>query len=223
MMNETKTPMVLAAILYEGFELLDLFGPLEMFGNLKPHVQTLLVAERAGPVGSFQGPSALADYGFKDCPGLDLILLPGGFGTLRELNNPAMLDFLRTRVPKANLTMTVCSGSWILAKAGLLDGRRATSNKMFFDIARQQSNQVEWVARARWVEDGPFVTSSGVSAGMDMALAVIARLFGDTLARQVAVAAEYRWLEDAGEDPFHPYLNQYDESFLEEMKATVGA
>ena len=79
--------------------------------------------------------------------------------------------------------MSVCSGSAILAKAGLLDGRRATSNKQFFDLARMQSAKVDWVTEARWVEDGPFATSSGVSAGTDMALAVIARLYGKAKAR----------------------------------------
>ncbi len=221
-MTEEKTSMTLGAVLYEGFELLDLFGPLEMFGNLKPFVQVLMVAETAGPVASFQGPKALAEVCFKDCPDLDLILLPGGFGCLRELTNPALMDFLKTRVPKAKTTMTVCSGSWLLAKAGLLDGRKATSNKVFFDLAEQQSDKVDWVAKARWVEDGPFVTSSGVSAGMDMALAVIAGMLGDAAAEQMAVAAEYRWQKDPGEDPFHQYLNQYDPALLEQLKATVS-
>ncbi len=221
-MTETATPMTLGAILYEGFELLDLFGPLEMFGNLKPHVQIAMIAQKPGSVASFQGPKTIAEYGFEDCPDLDLILVPGGAGSFREVNNSALIDFLKTRVPTAKCTMTVCSGSWLLAKTGLLDGRKATSNKVFFNLAQMQSDKVVWVEKARWVEDGPFVTSSGVSAGLDMALAVIARLFGHELANQLAVGTEYQWHTDANKDPFHRYLNQYQPTLVEQLKAAVG-
>jgi transcriptional regulator GlxA family with amidase domain len=103
--------------------------------------------------------------------------------------------------------MSVCSGSWILAKAGLLDGRRATSNKVYFKLATQQSDQVQWVSEARWVEDGPIFTSSGVSAGIDMALAVIAALFGEDKAVEIANYTEYVWNKNPDEDPFHQYLD----------------
>jgi len=198
----------LGAILYPGFELLDLYGPLEMFGALGPELRIVTLAEQAGPVASFQGPRTVAEHGFADCPPLDLLLLPGGFGTLEQLGNAALLSFLRERAPRAEATMSVCSGSAILAKAGLLDGRRATSNKMFFDFARSQGAKVEWVTEARWVEDGPWVTSSGVSAGTDMALAVIARLYGRERAERIAVYTEYEWHSDPTRDPFAKYLNQ---------------
>jgi transcriptional regulator GlxA family with amidase domain len=136
-----------------------------------------------------------------------LILLPGGFGVVPELNNEAILTFLRTRATSALVTMSVCSGSWLLARAGLLDGRRATSNKSYFQAATEQSENVEWIAKARWVEDGPIFTASGVSAGMDMSLAVIASLFGNDKAMEIAIGTEYIWNQDPDEDPFHPYLN----------------
>ena len=104
--------------------------------------------------------------------------------------------------------MSVCSGSAIFARAGLLDGRRATSNKMFFSLASSQSDKVEWVEQARWVVDGSMVTSSGVSAGTDMALAVIADLFGKERALQIAAFTEYQWHQDADSDPFAAYLNK---------------
>lgn len=103
--------------------------------------------------------------------------------------------------------MSVCTGSWLLAKAGLLDGRRATSNKIYFKIATQQSDQVEWIPKVRWVEDGPFFTASGVSAGMDMALAAIASLFGKDKAMEIANLAEYIWNQSPKDDPFHQYLD----------------
>ena len=207
-MSEGNATRTLGAVIYKNFELLDLFGPLEMFGNLLPGIKIVTVAEQLGPVRSAQGPKMIADYTFSECPGLDLILLPGGIGTIEQLKNAAILQFLKDRSPSAEVTMSVCSGSAILAKAGLLDGRRATSNKQFFRLATSQSDKVNWIAEARWVEDGPFATSSGVSAGIDMALAVIARLFGRERAQWIANLTEYVWQDDPNRDPFYRFLNQ---------------
>jgi len=206
--NTDATPLTLGAVFYEGFELLDVYGPLEMFGSIGPELRIVTVAQEAGPVSSFQGPSTLAEYGFADCPDLDLVLLPGGFGTVAQLGNEVLLDFLRERSAGAQATMSVCSGSALLAKAGLLDGLRATSNKQYFSLATAQGEKVDWVSEARWVDAGRFVTSSGVSAGMDMALAVIERLFGSERAEQIAVLTEYEWHRDPSWDPFVQYLNQ---------------
>src|SRR5215475_8069272 len=209
-MSTTQPHRKLGAILYERFELLDLYGPLEMFGSLGPELRIVTVAERSGAVASFQGPKTVAEYDFGDAPELDLILLPGGFGTIEQLGNRALHEFLRRRSARATVTMSVCSGSAILAKAGLLDGRRATSNKQFFDLARAQGAAVKWVEQARWVEDGPFATSSGVSAGTDMALAVIAKLYGKEIAQQIAESTEYEWQQDSTRDPFVRLLNKGD-------------
>ena len=120
-MSEQKK-RTLGAIFYNNFELLDMYGPLEMFGIL-PQIEIVTVAEQAGAIKSTQGPKTVADYSFADCPPLDLILLPGGIGTIPELSNKAMLTFLQERSQTAEVTMSVCSGSAILAKAGLLDSR----------------------------------------------------------------------------------------------------
>ncbi len=202
------SPLILGAIFYENFELLDSYGPLEMFGSVGPELEIVTVAESAGPVASTQGPKTVAEYGFDDCPPLDLVLLPGGIGTLAQLANPKLLEFLRAASRAARVTMSVCSGSAILARAGLLDGLRATTNKQFFRLASSQSEKVDWVEEARWVDSGRFVTSSGVSAGIDMALAMIERLFDTHRAEQIAVLTEYEWHRDPHRDPFVKYLNQ---------------
>jgi transcriptional regulator GlxA family with amidase domain len=201
-MSEMMRSRRLGALLFPGFEVLDLFGPLEMFGNLPGAIDIVTVAQTPGPVRSGQGPSALAEYGFDDCPPLDLLLIPGGMGTRTEVDNPAMIEWLRQRVPAAEVVMTVCSGTALPARAGLLDGRRATTNKMFFHEVAEQGPRVEWVREARWVEDGKFATSSGVSAGIDMALAVIAKLAGQDVSDRLAIATEYEWHRDADWDPF---------------------
>lgn len=198
--NKTRT---IGIVLYPRFELLDVYGPAEIFGNVGPQLKVAMVAEKAGAVTSVQGPKVVADFGFEDCPPLDLVLVPGGFGTITELKNAALLDWLVARAEKAEITMSVCSGSAILAKAGLLDGRRATSNKRFFQIAVDQGPKVAWVKEARWVDDGNRVTSSGVSAGIDMALHVVERLYGSKTAESIADGTEYQWHRDAAKDPFY--------------------
>ena len=119
----------------------------------------------------------------------------------------AMLDFLRKQSETAQWVTSVCTGSALLAKAGILDGHRATSNKQVFAIASMQSDKVEWVEAARWVEDGKFFTSSGVSAGMDMTLAIIQKLWGNEAAEMAASYTEYSWHRDADNDPFADELN----------------
>lgn len=197
-----KATRTLGVVLYPKFELLDVYGPVEVFGNLGPKVKLVMISEKGGSVVSAQGPSVVADYGFDDAPPLDMLLVPGGIGTMKELKNQALISWLQTRAEQAELVMSVCSGSALLAKAGLLDGRRATSNKKFFQFAVAQGPKVEWVKKARWVDDGNRVTSSGVSAGIDMSLHVVERLFGTKLAEAVAEATEYQWHRDADEDPF---------------------
>ena len=192
----------IAALVFPGFETLDLFGPVEMFGLLQDEFSISVVAEHAGQVASAQGQRILVDCTFTDAMDFDMLLIPGGPGTRTELTNPAVLDWLKKASANAGIIMSVCTGSVLLASAGLLDGRKATSNKASFGWVRQQGRDVEWVVRARWVEDGRFFTSSGVSAGMDMSLAVIARLLDRTAADKVAQIAEYQWHDDASEDPF---------------------
>ncbi|HCD26219.1 MAG TPA: DJ-1/PfpI family protein [Gammaproteobacteria bacterium] len=200
--------MRLGALFYSDFELLDAYGPLEMFGCLGEDLEIVSIAEQAGPVRSTPGVAAYADFSFADAPELDLILVPGGVGTLAELENTALLDFLKDRCPKSQITMSVCTGSALLAQADLLNGRKATTNKMYFEMARGVGAAVDWQEAARCVDAGQYVTSSGVSAGTDMALAIIARLFGKARAEKITRFTEYQWHQDADNDPFLAYLNK---------------
>lgn len=189
-------------LLFAEFELLDVFGPLEAFGHAKDWFRILTVAERPGPVASAQGPRAVADHGFADCPPLDILLVPGGMGTRREVSNRALVDWIARQAKGAETTTSVCTGAALLAKAGVLDGRRATSNKRAFGWVAEQGPKVEWVRQARWVDDGNIVTSSGVSAGIDMALHLIGRIAGPAARDEIATRMEYEWHRDASHDPF---------------------
>jgi len=192
---------VVGALLFPDFELLDVFGPLEMFGMLDKEFEIRLVAE-SKEVASVQGPRSIADDRLADRRHYDILLVPGGVGTRREVQNDVLRAWLIDAAASAEMVTSVCTGSAVLARAGLLDDRRATSNKLAFKWVKTQGPRVDWQPRARWVEDGKFFTSSGVSAGMDMALALIARLHGIDLARKVAGWAEYTWHEDSADDPF---------------------
>ena len=204
----TQRTRTLGAVLYPQFELLDLYGPLEMFGCLGEALRIVTIADAPGPVRSTPGPSTHAEFSWAGAPACDLLLVPGGVGTFPQLKNTALLEFLRARAPKCEVAMSVCSGSALFAAAGLLDGKRATTNKQFFSAITAAGPNTRWVKEARWVEDGAFVTSSGVSAGTDMALAVIAKLWGRTTAEQIAAITEYEWQTDAARDPFVKYLDQ---------------
>ncbi len=187
---------------FPGFEVLDLFGPIEMLWMPKDAFPISIVAERRGEVASAQGVKVVAEYAFSDPEEYDIVLVPGGRGTRTEVSNPVILDWLRRAEPRARYVTSVCTGSALLAKAGLLDGQRATSNKNAFDWVVTQGPNVHWVRKARWIEDGKYFTSSGVSAGMDMALGLIERILGRSTSDQVAKGAEYSWHSDSAQDPF---------------------
>ena len=193
---------ILGVVLFEGFELLDVFGPLEMFGLAADHFEIHLISETGGVVASRQGPKSVCDDSFQSAPAINVLLVPGGIGTRGEVNNPVMLNWLKERSQQAELVASVCTGSALLAKAGVLDGLRATSNKQAFAWASSQSEKVQWQQQARWVEDGKVFSSSGVSAGIDMALAVIAKLVSQQAAEEAANYAEYSWQREANCDPF---------------------
>ena len=194
--------MSIGVVLFPDFEILDAFGPIEMLGMHPDSFRLCMVAEARGMVSSVQGPKCLAEDAFDDDVAYDAILVPGGQGTRREINNRSMIEWLRLRAGQAQFVTSVCTGAALLAKAGVLNGRKATTNKMNFDWVASQGPKVLWQHEARWVEDGNIFTSSGVSAGMDMALAFISRTLGETAAEDAALWAEYTWHRDADVDPF---------------------
>jgi transcriptional regulator GlxA family with amidase domain len=182
--------------------MLDVFWPLEMFGALPNDYRLVTLTKEPGQVDSAQGPKAVADIALAEAASCDMLLVPGGRGTRREVDNSKLIAWLRGHAADCEIVATVCTGAALLARTGLLDGRRATTNKASFDWVRTQGPAVEWRARARWVADGKYWTSSGVSAGMDMALALIAHLDGADAAQRVATYTEYRSNVDPDDDPF---------------------
>lgn len=161
-----------------------------------------MVGPAAGPVRSAQGPRADADVAYGEGAAPGIVLVPGGRGTRGLVGDRECLDWLATWAAPAEYVTSVCTGSGLLAAAGLLDGYRATSNKRAFAWAKSQSAKVDWVPEARWVADRDRWTSSGVSAGIDMSLALVSHLHGEVLADEVADRMEYDRHREASWDPF---------------------
>ncbi|MGP9689309.1 DJ-1/PfpI family protein [Psychrobacter sp. AOP22-C1-C5] len=193
----------LTALLFDDFETLDLFGPIEMFGRLPDHYR-MQFASMTGSITSSKHGVAMQTIAVAELEHpTDILLIVGGMGTRKQVNNDLFLQTLATLADQADWVLSVCTGSALLAKSGVLDGKRATSNKLAWQWVISQSNQVNWVEQARWVVDDKFYTSSGVSAGMDMALGFIADRHGVDVARQIANHTEYRWQEDSEIDDFY--------------------
>ncbi|SUD89859.1 DJ-1/PfpI family protein [Psychrobacter phenylpyruvicus] len=190
----------ITALVFNDFETLDLFGPVEMLGSLKDNYSFQFCSIDGGLINSVHG-VPLATTAIADLPNpTDILLVVGGFGTRQLVEDSQFLETLRNLANEADWVLSVCTGSALLAKAGLLDGRQATSNKIAWEWATSQSDKVNWIKKARWVVDGKYYTSAGVSAGMDMALAFISDRHGKETAAQVVKHTEYRWTSDSGCD-----------------------
>ena len=192
----------IAAVLFPDFEMLDLYGPLEMFSFFRDDFEIRTVALEAGPIKASGGPPTVAVDGIGDGVAYDILLVPGGHGTVKVHTHTEFLAWLGAQASGAEYVTSVCTGSLLLAKAGVLDGRAATTNKLAFDWVAGQAHAVDWQRQARWVRDGNIFTSSGVSAGMDMALAVLEDCLGTDAARDAVRWAEYVRNPDPTNDPF---------------------
>ncbi len=192
----------LAALVFPGFETLDYFGPIEMLGGFGEQFEIITVAKGSDPVPSVHGQKIGIDKTIAEKNDYDVLFIPGGDSALIEAQDQELMDWIRVASANAERVMAVCTGTVLLGMTGVLDGRKATTNKLDFTKTVPLAPHVDWVKEARWVEDGKFFTSSGVSAGMDMALAVMADLFGMALADKIALSCEYEWHKDASRDPF---------------------
>ena len=186
--------MQIAIVLFDRFTALDAVGPYETLGRL-PDAQTVFVAERTGPVRTDTGALALtADQALADVPAPDIVVVPGGPGQTRQMENRALLDWLRAADAASTWTTSVCTGSLLLAAAGLLRGRRATSHWLALDHLKRFGAEP---TGQRVETDGKYVTAAGVSSGIDMGFTLLGRIAGDEHAQSIQLLTEY--------DPQPPY------------------
>lgn len=187
-------------LLFSEFETLDTFGAVEILGQVEEY-RLRYFSVNGGIILSKQGTKIITEQ-LKDADFSGILLVPGGQGTRPLVNDSAFIEKLTTIVTQSKYCLTVCTGSALLAKTNLLNGRKATSNKRAFEWVKSVNPNVEWVNRARWVADGKFYTSSGISAGIDMALGFVADRFGLERAIEIAQSIEYVWNSDKNNDLF---------------------
>ena len=193
-------------LVFPEVEVLDFCGPFEVFSVTRldearrredpSPFEVLLVAEQEGVVTATGGLRVVPDVTIETCPPLDVLVVPGGWGTRREITNQALIAWIHERGKHVETLTSVCTGSMLLGHAGLLDGRRATTHWRALDWMRQSLPAVTVEDRLHVVEDGDIVTSAGISAGIDMALRVVARYHGEAVARATAANMEYPFPDD---------------------------
>ena len=188
-------------VVFDGFEPLDVFGPFEVFVNTDDARVRLFSLDGPG-VKVGEGGVRVEAVGPEAIDPKGVLLIPGGSGTRTLVGNDQWIGQLAGLAAQSPQVMTVCTGSALLAAAGVLDGRRATSNDLAFDWVVSMGERVDWIKDARWVVDGKFRTSSGISAGIDMALAFVEDTCGSDAADKASTQMEYIRNRDSGYDPF---------------------
>jgi len=188
-------------VLYDDFETLDVFGPIEVFGRLPEEFSPRFFSMAGGIIRSTQNVPVMTEPLADLKSSRYILFIPGGIGARDVINDREFIAALKSLAANAEFVITVCTGSILLSRTGILDGKRATSNKMAFAWTKT-SPGVTWIKKARWIRDGTIYTSSGVSAGTDMALGFIADQFGKPVATRLSREIEYEWNENPEYDPF---------------------
>jgi len=206
----------LGVVIFPGFALLDVAGPMQFFNQLsaiRPFELSIIAKtidsvstvppKHTVPERKFQsvGEQWLPTHTFDNAPELDILLIPGGLGIRDKTIFNDVTSFIKKRYPTLQYLLSVCTGSTMIAAAGILDGKKATSNKYSWSFATSNKD-VNWVRKARWVVDGNIWSSSGVAAGMDMTYAFISTVFSPDIAKQLANVMEYEPHTNPEWDPF---------------------
>lgn len=225
----TDTPKKYGVVLYPGFQLIDVCGPVDVLNALSSHVEGIslsVIAETLEPTSTSpkvwpdkmgMPPFTTAElltvtHTFETAPQLDVLIIPGGMGCFDPdpanagQPDPAVCDpigkFILKQYPGLKYLLTVCTGAGITALTGLLDGKKATTFKGAWKVIPAWRPQVIWIPQARWVVDGNIWTSSGVSSGIDMMFGFVKVIHGEKIAGDIAVWMEYTRHEDPTVDPF---------------------
>lgn len=186
--------------LFDGFETLDIFGPIEVLSRVDSF-NVKYYSESGGIIVSAQNTEIITKT-INECNEKGIFVIPGGRGTRPLVNNEEEKKIIKKYAQSSSYCLSICTGSAVLAKCGVLDGHKATSNKKALDWVMSCGENVDWVKKARWCVDKKYYTASGVSAGIDMSLGFVANLFGIEKAEEIADKMEYIWNKDAYNDPF---------------------
>lgn len=200
-----------------------MFGPLDALNiaAMEHPIELALIAPTMDPVSTKPPPKpgvpAVSKFGEGVMPthtydsppkDIDVLMIPGGIGTYNDTVIKPVIELARELSTRSRYLFSICSGAGVLARAGVLEGKRATTNKKRWEIITKYGDEVDWIEKARWVVDGNTWTTSGISAGIDGMLGFLAHIYGSEYAKQVAHTMEYRWADDSTSDPFAVTLNQ---------------
>jgi transcriptional regulator GlxA family with amidase domain len=185
--------VTVGVLVFDGVDELDFVGPFNVFsaaGFERSDTKVVTVGSRRTPFRSGNGLTFSAQHDFADAPDIDVLVVPGGYGTDQLVRDADVLDWIRRVAASVRWLCSVCTGSFVLQAAGLVDGRRITTHSGAIEMLKA-SGRSEVVSGERYVVDGNIVTSAGVSAGIDMALWVVGQVYGEGHARRVTELVEY--------------------------------
>jgi transcriptional regulator GlxA family with amidase domain len=194
-------PLNVGILIFDNVEVLDVAGPFEVFSVTRltqnrrqkqgSPFKVILISEQANQVIGVGGMRFTPDVTIRDCPLLDILIIPGGWGTRSEVKNDTLLQWIGSQASKVRLTASICTGSSLLGKAGLLDGVEATTHWRAFDFLRESAPLAVLRKDVRFTLKEPIFTSAGVSAGIDLALRIVSYFFGTTIGKATASQMEY--------------------------------
>jgi transcriptional regulator GlxA family with amidase domain len=199
--NENRVPLTVGILIFDQVEVLDVAGPFEVFSVTRLNemrrfddtspFRIILIAERLDQISAIGGLRLTPDVTFDGCPELDLLLVPGGLGTRKEVHNTALVKWILTKASGTRLIASVCTGSSLLGKAGLLDGRNATTHWRAFDFLSSCAPKAHIKKDVQFTLNEPIFTSAGVAAGIDLALRIVSHFFGSRIGQATARHMEY--------------------------------
>lgn len=187
-------------LLFNEVEVLDFAGPFEVFsvttipGQMEKPFAVYVISQDAAMISARNGLQVKPGYSFNNAPPLDILIVPGGYGAEQiEIHNELLIQWIREQASKVKILASVCTGAFLLAKAGLLDGRKATTHWMDIDSLQEQYPQISLQRGVKYVDGGSLITAAGISAGLDMSFHLVERLLGEAVARATAKRMEYDW------------------------------
>jgi transcriptional regulator GlxA family with amidase domain len=199
--SQNRLPVTVGILIFNEVEVLDVAGPFEVFSvtrlneerrQIEPSpFRVLLLGEKIDQVLAIGGLRLTPDVTFHNCPGLDLLIVPGGWGTRKEIRNVNLLNWIANRAANTKLTASVCTGAGLLGRAGLLDGREATTHWRTFGFLQEAAPKAKIRKDVRFTLVEPIFTSAGISAGIDLALRIVSHFFGTEIGMATARQMEY--------------------------------
>ncbi|MBS4201272.1 DJ-1/PfpI family protein [Bacillus sp. FJAT-49732] len=196
-MEEVRQPRNVAILIFDNVEVLDFTGPFEVFitgSNRGKDFKVYTVAEHDRPIIALGNLSINPTYTIYNCPNPDILIIPGGWGSRKEMQNEIITKWIREVSNDVELLLSVCTGALILAKANLLDGLKLTTNRLAINELKEIAPETaEIIENARYIDNGKIILSAGVSAGIDMSLYVVSKLLGEERAKNTATLMEYDW------------------------------